>query len=226
MLNSIRILIASKRDEDQNRILDALSEKMEFSIIDIVRDETGAIIKSEYLKPHILILDLQLSGINDSEFVRSIRRRSPATAIIFLYDYIDNKFDLFADFAFIDEVSGLLLKESDIDKLAHIIKIVFLGGCYINASITVRIINSITLLKRYNIHSKSDIFTSAERSILTLLAHGMSDAQIADELNISTGSIRNCLTEVRQKTKMKSRVEIVIYSLVSGYIHVEKKSYK
>ena len=216
----ITILVASRRDEDQKRILEALPEQMDFFIIGIVKDETGAIIKSEYLKPHVLILDLQLSELNGTELVRIIRRRSPSTSIIILQDCIVNQSPV--DFAsLMSGISGFLLKESDIDKLAHIIKIVFLGGCYINASITVKIINSVTCINQITELPENRVFSSAERSIVVLIAQGMTDSQIADELNFSVGTIRNYMTEIRHKTKMKSRIEIVIYSLVSGLICME-----
>ncbi|MCL2265179.1 MAG: response regulator transcription factor [Treponema sp.] len=218
-MSLIRILIASRHDEDQKRILEALPEQTGFLIMGIVRDETSAIIKSECLKPNILILDFKLSEITGLEFVRIIRRKSPSTAIIILFDYIDEKHDLPANLAFFNGIAGILLKDSDIDKLAHIIKIIFLGGCYINSSIVVKIINSTALFCRFNEQTECNIFSTIERSILMLLAQGLSDPQIAEELNISKGTIRNCITEMRQKTKKKSRIEIVIYSLVSGLIH-------
>jgi len=64
-------------------------------------------------------------------------------------------------------------------------------------------------------------YSPAEHAIVTLLAQGYSDEQIAEELHYSPGTIKNCLTNIRNKTKMKSRVEIVIYSLVSGLIRLE-----
>ena len=223
MDGSIKILIASRCEEDRKLILNTLSEQMDFSIIGTVRDETGAIIKSEYFQPHILILDLQLSEINGPELVQIIRRRSPSTSIIILQDGVFNHSKINMA-SFITGISGFLLKESDIDKLAHIIKIVFLGGCYINSSITVRIINSVTLANRFSRQAEQCFFSSAERSIIIFLAQGFTDLQIAEKLNFCIGTIRNYIMEIRQKTKTKSRTEIVIYSLVSGLINIEHLS--
>ena len=216
----INILIASRYGNDQKRILDALPEHMDFIITGVVKDETGAIIKSEHLKPNILLVDLQLSELSGPDLVRVIRRKSPATAIIILQDGVFSRSA--ADMvSFINGISGFLLKESDFDKLALIIKIVFLGGSYINTSVKNGIFNSITLIDRFPMQIENDIFSSVERNIVVFIARGLSDPEIAVELNISVGTIRNCITEIRQKINLKSRVEIVIYFLFSGLIRME-----
>ena len=220
----INILIATRYDEDQRNILAVLSQQIDFHIVGIVKDESGSIIKSEKLKPDILILDLQLSNVNELELIRIIRRRSPATAIILLCDNNECTVENYVSLAVMAGICGFLIKESDIAKLAHIINIVYLGGCYINSAIVAKLVNKVTVACKVNqIPNKAEpaLFSPVERSIVTFLAQGLSDAQIAKELNICTGTVRNCITEIRHKTKLKSRIEIVIYSLASGFIHLE-----
>ena len=238
MENLICALIASRDEADKNYILAALPEHMGFNITGIVKDETGAIIKSENLKPDILILDLQLSGINNLELIRIIRRRSPTTAIILLCNENDdehdtsvniipgntpvmNPVDSLANLAITAGISGFLLKEYDMDKLAYAARIIYMGGYYINELIIVKIFSMVSILNQFPAHSEYTGFTPLERSIITYLAQGLSDDKMAGVLNLSIGTIRNCITEIRQKTKMKSRIEIVIYSLVSGLIYPE-----
>jgi len=223
MDKSISILIASRYDNDQKRILELLSKQTEFVITDVVKDETGAIIKSEYFKPNILLLDLQLSELNGYELVRIIHRRSPATAIIILQD--SNFFQSVKNFfPLINRVSGLLIKELDFDKLVHIIKIVFLGGSYLNASISTNIIKSFAANDQSLEDIEFDFLSSAERGIIIFIAQGLSDSKIACELNLSIGAIRNSIAVIKKKTNLKSRIEIVIYSLAMGFIRMEQLS--
>ena len=238
MKNTINMLIASKEEEDRKNILAALPEHMGFIVAGIVKDETGAIIKSEEIKPDIVILDLKLPDMSSIELIRIIRRRSPSAAIILLCNINDDhdgnpcmskpdmtpvmsSIDIFANHAIIAGVSGFFIKEFDMDILAYAVKIIHLGGFYISKSITMKVFGMASSLNRYPAHNDNTVFSPAERGIITLLAQGLTDAQIASELNISIGSLRNCITDIRHKTKMKTRVEIVIYSLVSGLIYPE-----
>jgi len=218
MNNIINILIASTHDNDQKRILAALSEQEDLFITGIAKDEPGVIIKAENLKPDIIILDLQLSFIDRLDLVRIIRKRSPSTSIIILCDNDDCEH---VSLAVTAGISGFLLKELDFDKLASIVKIIFLGGCYINSSITFKVFSSFSFLNHFFGQEEQAIFSSLERGIITLLAQGYSDAQIAKELNYSAGTVRNCITGIKYKTKIKTRIEIVLYSIFSGYIRPE-----
>ena len=221
MEDRINVLIASKEEDDRRRILAALPERMGFLISGVVKDESGAIIKTENLKPNILILDLKLSIIPNLELIRILRRRSPSTAIILLCDNNDNEQDAHTNLAFNAGVSGFLIKEFDLDKLADAVRMVLLNGVCINDLIFRKILTAFSSLNHSPVLSDQPIFSSAERSIINFLAQGFTDDQTAAELNLNIGSVRNCITEIRHKTNMKSRVEIVLYSLVSGLISPE-----
>ena len=219
----IRILVTSGDDEDSNKILSLLSGQEDFYIAGIAKDETGAIIQSERLKPDVLIIDLKSSGMSIPELAPIIHRRSPATAIILLSDKDE---DLYAIMALNAGISGFLLKKTDTDMLALAVKTVFYGGCYINASIAVRIFNDFIFKgqscgKKMNVEIINLLFSPMERGIITNIAQGFSDEEIAKHLNYSAGTIKNCLTAIKRKTKLKNRVQIVIFSIIYGIINLE-----
>ena len=216
----IDILIVSRQIEDQQRIINTLPEN-DFLIADTDKDESGAIIKSERLKPDVLILDLKMSLINYPELARIIRRRSPSTAIIILSEKEENNI---LGFMLKAGINGFLLKEEDIDKLAYVVKIIHLGGYYISASIFSRIINETVLRNPFPeqiTEQDAAIFSPVERGIVTDLANGFSDGQIAKHFNYSEGSIKNILSFLKRRTKLKSRVQLVVFALISGLIRFE-----
>jgi len=224
MGDTISILIASWHDEDRNRILTTLSCQNDFFITGIEKDESGTIIKSERLKPDVLVLDLQPEGLGGEKLAPIIHRRSPSTAIVMLCDKDEENY---AGLALKAGISGFLLKEHDTDKLVPVIKIVSSGGYYISASITVRVFNAITFMHNFPWQTMGKkprhlFFSPAERGIITYIAQGFSDEEIAKHLNFSTGTIKNYLTAIKRKTKLKNRVQIVVYSLVYGFISLEQ----
>jgi DNA-binding NarL/FixJ family response regulator len=222
----INVLLTAENNESRKLIIAAMTMQNDIRIIGVEKDETGAIIKSEQLQPDVLILGIQPQGISEEHLVSVIRRRSPSTAIIMLSDRDNENYVYLALKA---GISGYLLKEKDIDKLSSAIKAVFWGGYYISASIIFKVFNAATLISQFpeqiTGQAAGNNFTflsTAERGIVTGLAQGYSDIEIAQHLHFSTGTIKNYLTAIRRKTKLKNRVQIVIFSLVCGFIRLEQ----
>ena len=221
MKNIINIFIASGNDENCKRILNTLSDQNDFHIAGIEKDEAGTIIKSARVKPDVLIIDLQPPGMSGEELAPIIHRRSPSTAIIMLCDKDE---DNYACVALKAGISGFLLKNADTDKLAPVVRIVSSGGYYISASIITRVFSDLILKKKFPEQPNNfcRFYTATERAIITDIARGISDEEIANHLNYNIGTIRNCLTNIRRKTKLKDRVHIVIFSLIHGLINIDQ----
>jgi len=225
MGNTTSLLITSNSsNEDFQFILDSLNSQNGLNIIGIENDETNAIIKSERLKPDVLILDLFKPAIEEAELAPIIHRRSPDTAIIMICNRDENEY---AEKALKAGVLGYLLRNTDMDKILPVVKIVSMGGYYISTSITVKVLKKITLVNQFpgqflNINQKYPFFSSTERNIIEYIARGFSDDEIAYYLHLSTGTIRNYMVTIKQKTKMKNRTQTVIFSLVHGLISLEQ----
>jgi DNA-binding NarL/FixJ family response regulator len=243
MTDSINILISSKHEKEREYLASVLSEQDNFIIAGVEKDETGAIIKSERLKPDVFVMDLSQpessqpelqpklhqSGLDGPELARMIHRRSPSTSIIMICDRDENDY---AGSALKAGVSGYLLRKTDMNKLIPAVKIVNLGGYFVTASIVIRALDTITLAKTFpsqimnsqviNMKKLDFSLSTTERSIITFIAQGYSDEEIAGYLNISSGTVKNCLTLIKRKTNLKNRVQIVLFSLVSGLIdHID-----
>ena len=240
MEDIISVLVAANNDEDRDEILSLISDQSDIKIVGVEKDEASTIIRTKRLKPDILIVALDHAGIDAGMdagidalmLARIIHRKSPSTSIMMLYNGSENDS---AGLAIKAGISGYLLKSADIDKLVHIIKIIYLGGYYISASITQKITESISTAnhfanrvysnKAYSYGAESSLdkaspfniynlkFTSAERSILKDIADGLTDNEIAQHLNYSLGTVRNYETAIKHKVNLKTRVQLVFFSL-------------
>jgi DNA-binding NarL/FixJ family response regulator len=220
----INILITTNDNDDFKCIINSLNSQNDLKIIGVENDETGAIIKSEQLKPDVLILDLAPSKIDEAELAPIIHRRSPSTAIIMMCDIDENDY---AGKALRAGILGYLIRKADMDKILPVVKIVSMGGYYISASIMKKAINRITLMERFpgqflENKEKYAVFSSTERNIVEYIAQGLSDDEIASNLNLSTGTIRNYMSVIKHKTKQKNRIRAVIFSLIHGLISIEQ----
>jgi DNA-binding NarL/FixJ family response regulator len=225
MGNATSILITANNNEDLKNILASLNSQKGLNIIGIENDETNTIIKSERLKPDVLILNLLNPVIDEAELAPIIHRRSPDTAIIIICDKDENEY---AGKALRAGIHGYLLRNTDMNKILPVVKIVSLGGYYISASIAVRAFNSTAFTGPFSeqeIKQNNAFFTPAERGIVTDLAQGYSDMEIAKHLNFSAGTIRNYLMIIKRKIKSKNRIQIVIFSLVHGLISLKQTGF-
>ena len=222
-MGKINILAITRNDEERNVILAAISNNDDLRVIGIENDEASTVIKSERLKPDVLIIDLQPSGMDGTELAPIILRRSPSTSIIMMCDRDENDY---AGMALRAGISGYLLRKADMNKLSLAVRIVNLGGYYISASITLRALDTISLIKRLPgqfIDNNNNLpFSSKERRIITDITQGFTDGEIAEHLNYSPGTIKNCVTAIKRKTKLKNRIEIATYSLAYGLINLDQ----
>ena len=229
MYKTTSVLVTDRNDYDLNNILAAISTQDDLQIIGVENDETGTIIKTERLKPDILIMDLQPPGMDGLELAPIIHRRSPLTSIIMICERDENDYLIKALTA---GIAGIMLKKTDMNKLIPAIQIVILGGLYVSAPIIKKALEPFSLTRHFpyqviEINRQHDLkknppaLSPTERGIILYIAQGYSDEETASHLNLSAGTIKNCVTAIKRKTKMKNRMQIVIYSLVNGLIKLE-----
>jgi len=223
-MEQIKILIISRNNEDKNILLSLITEQKDLQLIGIEENEADTIIKTERLKPDVLLMDLQPPGIDGTELAPIIKRRSPDTSIIIMSDREENDY---AYMALKTGIMGFLLKKTDMDKLIPVIKIVNSGGYFISASITLRALDTISMMKQlpgqfYDNKNKCHFLSNMERMIIENIARGLSDEQIAQQFQFSTGTITNYVSAIKRKTNLKNRTQIAVYSLVYGLIDLDQ----
>ena len=223
-MDKIKIFVISRNNEDLNILLSAINDHNDLQIIGFEEDEADTIIKTERLKPDVLIMDLRPPGIDGTELAPIILRRTPATAIIMMSDRDENDY---AYTALRTGIYGFLLRKTDMDKLLPAVKIVNSGGYYISSSIMFRALDSISMMRQlpgqfYDNKNKCPFFSYKERMIIEQIAMGFTDEQIARHFQFSTGTITNYVSAIKRKTKLKNRTQIAIYSLVYGLIDLDQ----
>lgn len=117
--------------------------------------------------------------------------------------------------------SGYLLKGASIDELVKAIHTVYSGRAMINPDIATKVVKLFSQMAKgyYPIEvGKQDIeeLTKTEWKIIEQVVYGLSNKEIADTLNLSEGTVRNYLSTILSKLKLRDRTQLAIWAIQSG----------
>jgi len=216
----INISLISKYKDDRKTITALLTEQKDFHLISIGEDGYDALRSAKTQRPDIIIMDFSMEDIDSPDLAPIIKRNSPSTALITLCHGEQNTVTR----ALKAGISGCLFRQEGFDNLVSSVRSVFYGGLYISKSARDLALNCFSIPPEASPagHIGRHSFTPTEMSILYGITCGDSDREIAKNLNINTGSLRNCVNRIKKKTGLQNRTQIIIYALLAGIISIEK----
>ncbi|MEV6035797.1 response regulator transcription factor [Nonomuraea sp. NPDC052116] len=169
------------------------------------------------LQPDIVLMDVRMPDIDGVEATRRICAGTSRTRVLMLTTF---DLDEYVYAALHAGASGFLLKDTLADDLLSAIRVVVRGDAVIAPSVTRR------LLERYvGIGTAPvtptvglDVLTEREREVLSLIARGLSNTEIAGSLFLSEGTVKTHVSRVLTKLGLRDRVQAVVYAYESGLV--------
>jgi len=224
----ITIAIASKHQDDRAAITALLKEQEDFRVISIGSDGYDALKSATTQRPDIIIMDFRMKDTDSLAIAPIIRRESPSTALIVLCSHDEQNTVAKSLKA---GISGCLLRQDGFNNLVPSIRSVLYGGWYISKSARDLVLNYFPpptdVFSAEAFPADMDIsppslpsFSPTETGIFYGIIHGHTDREIAKNLNINIGSLRNCVSRIKKETGLRNRVQITIYALLAGILHI------
>ncbi|HET7626978.1 MAG TPA: response regulator transcription factor [Bacillales bacterium] len=211
--------------EGVKRILEMVDD---FKVVDEGDDgkEVEAIVKVH--EPDVVLMDINMPGINGVEATRRLMEASPDTKVIILSIHDDESY---VTHALKSGASGYLLKEMDSDSLVEAVRVVSEGGAYIHPKVTHNLINEFRRLANGGDNNDSGygnieyrkplhILTRRECEVLQLLADGKSNRAIGEALYISEKTVKNHVSNILQKINVEDRTQAVVEAIKNGWVRV------
>jgi DNA-binding NarL/FixJ family response regulator len=156
------------------------------------------------VKPDVVLMDINLGGMNGIECVERLKAEVPGMQILMLTVYEDTN-QIFKALA--AGASGYLLKRSSPTKLLQAIREVHMGGSPMTSSIARKVVASFQKARQTG--AKQAHLSPREEMVLDCLAKGLTYKQIADQLGISIDTIRTYIRRIYEKLHVQSRTEAV-----------------
>ena len=202
---SISIAIVEDLDVVRNGLKDFISLSTDFLVVGAFKTGEEALQKLPEIRPDIVIMDINLPGMNGIECIRQVKDKSPGTQFMMftVYENDDKVFEALKAGA-----SGYLLKNTGLLQIAESVKELHEGGSPMSANIARKMVN----LVRGDSDRKTpflDLLSPREKEILQLLAKGLLYKEIAEQLNITTGTVRIHIHKIYEKLHVQNRTEAI-----------------
>jgi DNA-binding NarL/FixJ family response regulator len=188
------------------------------SVIGEAADGSEAAAMALDLRPDVVLMDVRMPNVDGVEATRLIRADGGPTRVLILTTF---DLDEYVYAALRAGASGFLVKDTLAADLLSAIRVVAAGDAVVAPSATRR------LLERYvPVGTGSPalavpdpgVLTEREHEVLTLIARGMSNAEIADRLFLSEGTVKTHVSRVLTKLQLRDRVQAVVYAYESGVV--------
>jgi DNA-binding NarL/FixJ family response regulator len=169
------------------------------------------------LKPDVCLMDIRMPRLDGLEATRRLAGDGSETRVLILTTFGLNEY---VYEALVAGASGFLLKDSPAEDFLAGVRVVARGDALLDPAVTRAVIEGFARKPptRGELTLKLERLTAREREVLELLARGRSNAEIAQNLVVSEGTVKTHVARVLQKLDLRDRVQAVIFSYESGLV--------
>jgi len=218
-MNKIRILLADDHQVVREGFRALLQAEPDFEIVAETGDGLEAVRLAEHQKPHVLVVDLMMPGLNGLEVARQITQRLPRTHIVVLSMHANEAYVLEA---LKNGACAYVLKDASAAELVRAVREANVGRRYLSPPLSEPAIdNYIQRTRNSDSLDLYDTLTNREREVLQLGAEGHTNAEIAGRLFISPRTVETHRANVMHKLGLRSQTELVRYALQRGILPIE-----
>jgi two-component system NarL family response regulator len=209
--DTIRVLICDDHALFRRGLVMVLESEDGIEVVAEAEDGEDAVNKAEDAAPDVILMDVRMPKMSGIEATRAIAEVVP-TAKILMLTVSDEEEDLYE--AVKAGATGYLLKEISIEEVANAIRAVITGQSLISPSMASKLLSEFNnLAKQAQQKVLAPKLTDRELQVLKLVAQGLSNREVAEELFISENTVKNHVRNILEKLHLHSRMEAVVYAV-------------
>lgn len=201
---SISLTIVEDLDEVRDGLKNFISLSSDFKVLDTFKTAEEALHDIPELQPDIVIMDINLPGMNGIECIRQVKNKCPDTQFM-MFTVYENDEKVFE--ALKAGASGYLLKNTGLVQLIESLKELHNGGSPMSANIARKLV---TLFRKNEKETEHvEILSPRENETLQLLSKGLLYKEIAVQLGISVATVRQHIHKIYEKLHVQNRTEAI-----------------
>ncbi len=209
----ISVLIADDYPVVRHGLRLLLELQEDFDFVGEAADGAEAVALAEQLLPDVVLMDLVMPELDGIEATRQIRTVSPSTQVIVLTSFAEDE-KVFP--AIKAGAAGYLLKEAQPQELLDAVRRVHRGEGLLHPSVAAKVMRELAERRE-----KEPALTDRELEVLRLLARGLSNKLIAQELVISEKTVKTHVSNVLAKLHLSDRTQAALYAVRRKLVELE-----
>jgi two-component system, NarL family, response regulator DevR len=209
----IRILIVDDHEITRVGLRTTFEPEPDLAVVGEASNGAEALAKMAVLDPQLVLMDVRMEKMGGIEACREIKNRYPDVRILMLTSYTNEDAVISSILA---GASGYLLKHLSRAELLRSIRLVAAGQTLIDANATQQALDRISQTPGWEL-------TEREREVLTLIARGYTNKQIADALTVTEKTARNHVSHILEKLGLSRRSEAAVFAVEHKLVPPKEK---
>ncbi|MEO1146869.1 MAG: response regulator transcription factor [Cyanobacteria bacterium J06638_22] len=204
----IRLLLADDQAIFRKGLATLLSVEADLEVVGQAKNGNEAIFLAEKLQPTVILMDVRMPGVDGVQATAEIYKRSPWIRILVLTTFDDDEYILQSLQA---GALGYLLKRTPAQAIAAAIRSVAQGYSQLSPTVALK---AFSYLQPAPTSSTTTIgeLSKRETEVLKLIGQGLNNQEIATALHLSEGTVKNYVTQVLSKLKMRDRIQAALWA--------------
>jgi DNA-binding NarL/FixJ family response regulator len=213
----IRVLLADDQPLMRSGFRMILDAQPDIEVVGEARDGEEAVAEARRLQPDVVLMDVRMPRLDGIEATRRVRTEASPAAHVLVLTMFD--LDEYVYGALQAGASGFLLKDASAQHLVMGIRLVADGDELLDPAVTHRLIERFAAAPRPRRSGSPDAveqLTPREREVFALVARGLSNRQVADELVLGESTVKTHVASILAKLAVHDRVGIVVFAYEHG----------
>ena len=217
----IKVLIVDDQELFRESLKVVLGVSANIQVTDAVAGVAPALESAQQNRPDVVLMDIRMPGMDGVEGTRLFKKRWPDIKIIVLTTFDDDEY-IFG--ALKNGACGYLLKGSSISKLSESIRIAYEAGAIITPTVATKVLQQFSSMAQNSSRLQVDReavkdISRSEWQIIQTVGSGMSNKEIAQELCLSEGTVRNAISSILFKLGLRDRTQLAIWAVQTGVVN-------
>ena len=202
---AVRVMLADDHALLREGLAQIISSQPDFDVVGQAGDGLEAVVKAQELKPDLILMDIQMPGMDGLEATRRIKQALPGTTIVVLTVREDDE-RLFT--ALKNGAQGYLLKDIRSQDMLAMLRGAMRGEAALSPSLAGRVLTEFRRISHFeNPEGEESDLTEREQQVLAQVAQGATDKEVAEALTISLNTVKTHMRNILAKLQVSTRRE-------------------